>query len=275
MRRCWEARVNPEVIITLISAALALLGAIAAGVTATRSTRLTHELERRRRQETQTEAAERILHQYRDPLLDAAHTLQGRIYNIVRQDYLKRYLHCGDPDEERYARNYTLFAIAEYLCWVEIVRRELRFLDLGNIERNRKLLGHLTQMQYTFQSRRVQSPFMIFRGRQRAIAEVMMVPTNATEGPRTECMGYAAFSRRLESDPEFASWFAQLSADVDVVARSSDMDNVRLFWLQRELIDLIDFLDPDAVRISRDFRARLPEPVQDPRDHEVTGTPSR
>ena len=266
---------SPEVIITLISAALALIGAIAAGVTAGRSARQTHELERLRRQETQAESAERILHQYRDPLLDAAHTLQGRIYNIVRQDYLKRYLHCGDPDEERYARDYTLFAIGEYLCWVEIVRRELRFLDIGDVERNRKLLGHLTQMQHTFQSRRVQSPLMIFRGRQRAIAEVMMVPTNAAEGPRTECMGYAAFSRRLESDAEFASWFAQLSADVDVVARSTDTENIRLFWMQRELIDLIDFLDPDSIRIPSDFRARLPEPTQDPHDHEAMAAKTR
>jgi hypothetical protein len=269
MRRCWEARVNPEVIITLISAALALLGALAAGVTASRSARLSDELERRRRRETQAEAAERILHQYRDPLLDAAQTLQGRIYNIVRQNYLGRYLHCGDADEERYARNYTLYAIGEYLCWVEIVRRELRFLDLGNIERNRKLLAHLTQLQFVFQTDRVKSPFRIFRGRQRAIAELMMVPTNAAEGPRTECVGYAAFDRRLDSDPAFAAWFARLSDDIDVVARSTDADNIRLFQLQRELIDLIDFLDPDAIRIPPDFRARLPEPTHDPQ-HEAT-----
>jgi hypothetical protein len=277
--------VNPEVIITLISAALALLGALAAGVTASRSARLSDELERRRRRETQAEAAERILHQYRDPLLDAAHTLQGRIYNIVRQNYFGRYLHCGDPDEERYARNYTLFAIAEYLCWVEILRREVRFLDLGDIaesrgedrrhmERNRTLLGHLTTLQDRFQSD-VPSPFVVFRGRQRAIAELMMVPTNAVDGPRTECMGYAAFDRRLGSDPEFAAWFAQLSEDVDVVARSTDAENIRLFQLQVGLIDLIDFLDPEAIRIPRDYRARLDEPAQDPHDHEVRGARQR
>jgi hypothetical protein len=277
-------RVNPEVIITLISAALALMGALAAGVTASRSARQSHELERRRRLETQAEAAERIFHQYRDPLLDAAHTLQGRIFNIVRQNYFGRYLHCGDPDEERYARNYTLYAIGEYLCWVEIVRREVRFLDLGDmedpsgserrhIERNRKLLDHLTQLQYVLQ-KDIPSPFVIFRGRQRAIAELMMVPTNAVDGPRTECMGYAAFDRRLDADPEFAAWFARLSEDIDVVARSTDAENIRLFHLQVRLIDLIDFLDPKAVRIPRDFRARLPEPAHDPQ-HEATGATSR
>jgi hypothetical protein len=268
--------VNPEVIVTLISAALALLGALAAGVTAGRSARQTHELERQRRRETQAEAAERILHQYRDPLLDAANTLQGRIYNIVRQQYFGRYLHCGDPDEERYARNYTLFAIGEYLCWVEIVRRELRFLDLGDVARNRKLLAHLTHLHHVLQTDRVQSPFKIFRGRQRAIAELMMVPTNNADGPRTECLGYAAFDRRLDEDPAFAGWFARLSDDIDVVARSTDAENLRLFQLHGGLIDLIDFLDPDAIRIPREFRARLPEPAhQDPHDHEVSVTNPR
>jgi hypothetical protein len=272
MRGCvdrWEARVNVEVIVTLISAALALLGALAAGVTASRSARQTHELERQRRRETHAEAAERILNQYRDPLLDAANTLQGRLYNIVRQNYFGRYLHCGDPDEERYARNYTLFAIGEYLCWVEIVRRELRFLDLGDVERNRKLLGYLTELQHLLQTDRFRSPFKIFRGRQRAIAEVMMVPTNAADGPRTECIGYAAFDRRLDDDPDFAAWFARLNADVDVVAGNSDAGNIRLFKLHSGLIDLIDFLDRDAIRIPREYRARLPEPTEDPH-HEAT-----
>jgi hypothetical protein len=266
--------VSPEVIVTLISAALALLGAIAAGVTAGRSARQTHELERRRRHETKAEAAERILHQYRDPLLDAANTLQGRIYNILRQRYFERYLHCGDPDEERYARNYTLFAIGEYLCWVEIVRRELRFLDIGDVHNNRKLLAHLTHLHHVFQTDRVTSPFKIFRGRQRAIAELMMVPTNAVDGPRTECVGYAAFDRRLDEDPAFAGWFAKLSDDIDIVARSSDAENIRLFQLHGGLIDLIDFLDRDAIRIPRDFRARLPEPTVDPH-HEATAPASR
>jgi hypothetical protein len=251
--------VNTEVLIGFGSAALALAGAIVSGLLASRANRQAHELERRRRHDSQVEDAERILHQYRDPLLDAAQTLQSRIYNIVRQAYLIRYLRCGDPDEERYARDYTLFAVAEYLCWVEIVRRELRFLDLGDVARNRQLLGHLTQTQVTLQTDRVQSPLQIFRGRQRAIAELMMLPTAASDGPRSECLGYAAFSRRLHSDQEFASWFVRLNGDIDVIAGATDEQNIRLIRLQRDLIDLIDFLDPDSVRIPPAYRARIPD----------------
>jgi hypothetical protein len=249
---------DAELIVGLGSAGLALVGAVTSGFMATRVNRQAHELERKRRLDTQIEDAERVLRQYRDPLLDAAQTLQSRIYNILRQSYLSRYLHCGDADEERYARDYTLFGIAEYLCWVEIVRRELRFLDLGDVGRNRQLLALLTQTQVTFQTDQLASPLRVFRGRQRAIAELMMVPTTAVDGPRSECMGYAAYSRRLHSDDEFAAWFARLSADIDVVAGSTDAENVRLIRLQRDLIDLIDFLDPDSIRIPTAYRARIP-----------------
>src|SRR5215471_16800222 len=125
------------------SAALALVGAVASGVFSARTNRQSHELERQTRKETQAEAAERILEQYRNPLLDAAQTLQSRLFNIVEQNYFGRYLRCGDADEERYAREYTLYGFAEYLCWAEIVRRELRFLDLRDAPRTRRLLGHL------------------------------------------------------------------------------------------------------------------------------------
>jgi len=252
---------EPEVIVGLGSAGLALLAAIISGLMANRSLRLVHKLGRQQKHEDAAEEAERILHMYRDPLLDAAQTLQSRIYNIVDQSYLERYLTCGEEDEERYARDYTVFAIAEYLCWVEIVRRELRFLDAGEVDRNRQLLSHLTRTQVSFQTDRIDAPFQIFRGRQRAIAELMMVPTNAPEGPRSECLGYATFRRRLDTDAEFASWFGRLRADVDVVAASGPEADVRLARLQHDLIDLIDFLDPKAFRIPPNLRNRLAEPA--------------
>jgi hypothetical protein len=88
----------------------------------------------------------------------------------------------------------------------------------------------------------------------------MMTPTNATEGPRSECIGYAAFSRRLETDHDFRPWLLPLCEDVAIVAKASTAQNVRLIVLQQLLIDLIDFLDPKSVRIPTQFRARLELP---------------
>ena len=250
------------------SAGLALVGAIASGLFSARANKQAHELNRQARIETEAAEAERILEQYRDPLLDAAQTLQSRLYNIVEQDYFGRYLRCGDEDEERYAREYTLYAFAEYLCWAEIVRRELRFLGLGDESRARTLLGHLAQLQLTIQTDRVPGPFKIFRGRQRAIAELTMVPTGSSTGPRTECMGYATFSRRLHGNDDFGSWFARLVDDMpnvaDAVASGDRHAVARLVRLQRDLVDMINFLDPAKVRIPERHRQQLPsDPIVD------------
>jgi hypothetical protein len=253
--------VSTEAVVSLSSALLALVSALVAGIMANRSARLGHRLDQERRHESRKEAAARVLALYRDPLLDAAQTLQSRLFNIVALGYLRAYLHCGDPAEERYARDYTLFAVAEYWCWVEIVRRELRFLDVGEVERNRQLLDYLARTQNTCQTDRLPRPFRIFRGRQRAIAELMMVPTGAAEGPRHESMGYAAFSERLETDERFAAWFAQLSADVFAIATGRPEEMGRLVRLQNDLVDLISFLDEDAARIPARHRDRLALPA--------------
>jgi hypothetical protein len=136
----------------------------------------------------------------------------------------------------------------------------MRFHDLGADQRHRDLMASLTSIQYAFQRDDIPAVFQVFRGRQRAVAEVMMQPTNAVEGPRSECMGYAAFSRKLTGDADFQPWFRQLQTDVDTVAHGRSANNVRLVYLQRELIDLIDFLDPTAVRVPPQFRHRLDEP---------------
>jgi len=260
-------------IIAISSAVLSVASGLASARASQRAKQFEFELEKQRKQEDAAEQAERILHQYRDPLLDAAQTLQSRIFNIVEQAYLQRYLHCGDAAEEQYARDYTVFAVAEYLCWVEILRRELRFLDVGNVERNRELLALLTKTQVTFQADSIDAPFRVFRGRQRAIAELMMIPTRATEGPRSECMGYAAFCHRLATDETFASWFDMLRADVDVLARGRDEGYPRLARLQGNLIELIDFLDPHSVRIPESLRKSVSAPDGPRRPEPAAGQP--
>ncbi len=247
--------VNVELIVAGVSAVLSLGAGLFSARANRRAREFEYELEQRRRTEDAAAVAQRILHQYRDPLLDAAQTLQSRAFNIVANNYLRGYLRCGEPEEERYARDYTVFALAEYLTWVEIVRRELRFLDVGDEEHNRQLMALLAQAQLTIQSNKLDGPFRIFRGHQRAIAELMMAPTGAPEGPRNECIGYAAFCDKLDEDEDFRIWFDRLRRDVDVLEhREHDQ---RLIRLQNDMVDLIDHLDPKMVRVPANFRQRL------------------
>jgi hypothetical protein len=250
-----NVNLSPELIVAALSAVLSLGAAILGARANRRAKELDFELERRKKQEDAAAVAQRILHRYRDPLLDAAQTLQSRSFNIVANGYLATFLHCDDPDEEAYARKYTVFAVAEYMTWVEIVRRELRFLDVGDEDRNRQLMARLTQTQVTLQSDKIRGPFRVFRGRQRAIAELMMTPTGATEGPRKECIGYAAFCDRLDEDEAFAGWFTRLLDEVDALVNRDNDD--RIIQLQNDLVDLIDHLDPKALRIPPHFRQRL------------------
>ena len=83
----------------------------------------------------------------REPLLLAAQNFHSRLYTLVKNNILATYLHSGDPGMEQYARDYTVYVVAEYLCWAEIIRRNLRFLDLGAEERNRELVRQLECVQ--------------------------------------------------------------------------------------------------------------------------------
>jgi hypothetical protein len=101
--------------------------------------RLSSELEERREVRTKEERAAELRARYRDPLLGAIFDLQSRLYNIVAKDFLVRYMAQSEGLRE-YAIDNTLHVIAEYLTWVDIIRREIQFLDLGEEAANRMWL---------------------------------------------------------------------------------------------------------------------------------------
>lgn len=239
-------------VLSIITAAISVLGAIVAGVLTTwsgqRQKRLEHALDQQKHEATKAERMAEVLSRYREPLLLAANSMQGRLYNVMRDDYLPEFLHCGDREEERYARDFTVYTLGEYLCWVVIIRRELRFLDLGDESSNREFDERLMAVENNLSNRRPDylPHFRLFRGQQRALGELLMVP--GSSGAH-ESMTYASFCARLDSDPVFADWFARLRADVDAISDNDDTGNLRLVHVQNALIDLIDFLDPERTRL--------------------------
>ncbi len=253
-------------IVAIASALLSILAAVISGVMANRSRKLEHALELQRRKESKAEQTEELISKYREPLLLAAHSLQQRMHNGIGGGYLEEFLHCGDPEEERYARRFTIYTLAEYLCWVEIIRRDLQFLDLGDEGKTRSLNAHLTDISSILGSQRYgRSHFRIFRGRQRAIGQLMM---DIGHNGSTEALTYPEFDVRIEEDSEFRRWFTVLLKDVDAFLTHDWNGNRRQIELQWALIDLIDFLDPGKVRIPHD-RAKLEESDIANRVHEV------
>jgi hypothetical protein len=211
----------------------------------------------RERERTQGEEVEALLRRYRDPLLRASFDLQSRLYNIVAQRFAETYYVDDRPDLKEYARENTIFVLAELLGWIEILRREVRFLDLGVESRNKAWVDHLTAVRRALQGSRLNPVLCVFNGEQRAIGEVMIATPAGTS--RQETIGYAEFVMRRRDDPDFARWFARLGDDVALLAREPGKHVGRLVALQHALIELIDFLDPDCERLPRSERAKLPQ----------------
>ncbi len=245
-----------------------MLSAVLAAVLGVRSQVRLQQISRHMdEQQRQREIVER----YREPLVRAAHGLQSRLWNIAQEGFLRRYYgqygrepvppeQVRDQSTDTYAVDSTLWLVAQYLCWTEILRREAQFLRLNTPDDTVRLQELLDDISQVFGTDSLDAPLRLFRSEQRAIGEVMIAPgVDASGGARTGCLGYATFTERLQ-DPVFGRWFRSLQHDVGVLAQRQGRSE-RLVRLQRLLIDLIDLADPPpGVRFTRD-RDLLPLPA--------------
>jgi hypothetical protein len=254
---------KPEVITTVLAAMVAVISAMISLYGQTRIARLTDRLSKQREAESREAQTAAFMSKYRDPLLRSAIDLQSRLYNIYQNRFLERF-YLESPSAQNYARYNTLYVVAEYLGWVEILRREIQFLDLGDLERNRCLTELLASINQAFGGYKPGSNFRLFNGEQRAIGELMTVPRSNSEVIGYDCIGYATFVKKM-SEPEFAGWFTKLSDDIDLMA-ASKVDLKRLVLIHSRLIDLIDFLDPHQVRVPPRHRTRIEPPQVDARN---------
>jgi hypothetical protein len=245
-----------EVITSLIAAFVALIS-VAIGIYGQiRTTRLQHQLVQQHETQSREAKATEILAKYRDPLIRAAHDLQSRLFRLMSGTFLGTSFARITKRERVYLFENTMYVLAEYLGWVEILRREIRFLDLGDVKANRRLaelMESITEILFQDSPRDL---FRLLRGEQRAIGEIMIAPTTHTNAAPLECMGYATFVRKLK-DPDFNCWFENLHKDIESFIREPGVCKKRIVLLQNALIDLIDFLDADCARIPKSKRKKF------------------
>ncbi|HRK95248.1 MAG TPA: hypothetical protein PK694_02915 [Rhodospirillales bacterium] len=243
-----------ELIVALVSAAVAL---ISAGFTLwgqIRTTRLAADLEALRLVEQRRFDAEKTIARYREPLARAAYDLQSRLYNILEQKLILAHFENGDERSRSHVLNNTTFLIAQYFSWTEIVRRDIQYIDLGQDEETRILARLQDDIYSLFQTARFPAVFRVFAGEQRAIGERMI-----REGARgLEPLGYAAFLDQVAngSDPMIEA----LRHDVQALATELPVAGARLVALQHALVDLLGALDPDGVRFPQDRRTKVHAP---------------
>jgi hypothetical protein len=223
------------------------------------------------------DAATRVLSEHRDPLLRAAFDLQSRLYNIVAGYFLTQYWLHGSDAEKAYATNSTLWLIGQYLGRVEILRREVQYLDLGSRSGNRDLQLRLSEISSALASDAswLGKLFITFRSDQRAIGEFMVTEVSGgSENKRADCLGYSDFVAalsRIAATPDaaggatlspFEAWATRFATELEELAREprGGLSQPRLITAQRRLMDLVDLLDPDRMRYpGLDGRGRLPE----------------
>src|SRR5215203_3525489 len=232
---------DSDIIVVVLASLVSVASAVISVVAGTRTARLEHRLTMEREEHTRRLQLDQLVGRFREPVLRAAIDLQSRFYNIIQNRFLDIYYFRSEA-ERAYAVTNTLYVVAEYLGWVEIMRREVQFLDLGDIEENRTLSALLERITTLFLTNQTDEPFRLLRGEQRAIGELMLVPRMTDARVQYECLGYAAFSEKLD-EPQFAKWFARMTDDIEQLAQRSEMNAWRMRELQHALIDLIDFFD--------------------------------
>jgi len=236
-------------LVALISVAIGIYGQV-------RTTRLQHQLVQQRETQSQEAKATEILAKYRDPLLRAAHDLQSRLFRLMSGTFLGTSFPNITKTEKIYLFQNTMYVLAEYLGWVEILRREIRFLDLGNVKANHRLAELMESITEIFSQDSRKDLFRLLRGEQRAIGEIMIASATHTNAAPLECLGYATFVQKLK-DPDFNYWFKNLHKDIEKFIREPGVSRNRIVLLQNALIDLIDFLDPDCARIPESKRKKV------------------
>ncbi len=242
---------TPQLIATIISAIVALLAAAFTFWGGMRRTHLEADLRREELDQSRQREAQRILTRFKDPLIHAAYELQSRIYNLLELDIISHHFINGDERAQRYVIDNTAYLIGQYFGWTEIIRQEGQFLDLGELASTQRLNEIQDAITHAWLKGAHGTQLVIFRGNQRGIGEEMIKRSRNGK----ECVGYAAFLKLLKKANR--PFLTHLQEDVLQAIQNIDAARHRLIILQNNLIDLIDFLDPNFVRFPKHSRMKL------------------
>jgi hypothetical protein len=223
-----------------------LIAVVASGLVAVRQAQLA-ERQTRLDSQLQTErhereamfdrglAAEDVLAKYRDPLAAASFDLQSRLYNILCLGFFTKYADSAELTEEGVMT--TLFRLAQYFGWTEILRRDIQFLSFAKADESREVARLQAAIAACFLTADYGRELMIWSDQQRAIGERMIVEEYA----KVICMGYARYLQRHEE--VFNPWYGRLRTELGTPAATA-----RLRDVQHLLVQLVKVLDPDGIR---------------------------
>jgi hypothetical protein len=177
--------------------------------------------------------ARQKLQTYREPLLLACYELQARLHNILKVQFVEKYITDDKSGKRKAAIDSTLFVFAQYFSWREIIRQEIIYLHFPKDSQTRKIYRLLGEIGRIFLSEEYGAQFMVWRVEQRGLGERMI----ASADGKLSCIGYASFLERRASMHE---WLGPLEHDLENLGKEG---RARLRELQHMLLDLIGELD--------------------------------
>jgi hypothetical protein len=178
-------------------------------------------------------AARQVLQTYQEPLLVACYELQARLHNILKVQFVEKYITDDKAGKRTAAIDSTLYVFAQYFGWREIIRQEITYLHFSNdsqTQKTNRLLGDITK---AFLSEEYGAQFMVWRVEQRGLGERMI----ASADGKKSCLGYASFLEHRESMRE---WLGPMENDLESLGKEG---RDRLRTLQHLLLDFIREID--------------------------------
>jgi hypothetical protein len=182
--------------------------------------------------------ARRTLETYREPLLAAAYELQARLHNILKGTFVEDYVSDGSSAKHEAALESTLYVVAQFFGWREIIRQEVQFLRFSRDAKTRQISALLLAIGEVFLSDQFGAQCMIWRVEQRGLGERMI----AASSGRATCIGYASF---IDQRASMSRWLVPLERDL---GQLDEGGRARLTELQHLLLDLVQKLDDGHAR---------------------------
>lgn len=250
---------SAEVTSAIIAAGVSVVGGIASFYAQLTFRKRQYLHEERQSIAERSREADTVRSRYRDPLLASAYALQSRIFNIVERRLFEQPAETTvRTNGKSYATESTLYTIGEFLCWKEILRREIQFLDLGDDNETKRLnICFEGVMEILAQNdTSLGKAFCLFRMEQRAIGELMIETVDRGSSRALQAIGPAEFARRLNT-PDFALWFEPVESALDELASRKPGALARLALLQNWIVEFIDQLDPGSVALAGKRRRLL------------------
>lgn len=211
------------------------------------------DLQKSLKKEDRSVELQALMNNYKGPLTHAAYELQSRIYNLIKLNIIETYFSSDDnySVEKNYFVKNTMFVIAQYFAWTEIIRKEIQFIEFDNASISKELSDLQNAIYSLWQSSNYSDTFVIWAGDQRGIGELMI----EERGDKLTCIGYAHFLEMLDEKDEFL--FTQLESKVRDFLNPESSNSIRLIHLQNSLINLLDFLDPEYIRFPQECRTKI------------------